>query len=317
MLNTCIFTDSSKDSVRKERIMLYTISGYGLTATVSDAGAELMSLQKEGKEYLWSGDPAFWGRRSPVLFPFVGQVRDKKYRFNGKEYAMGQHGFARDQVFTLAFRTDSTISFVLHENEETLSCYPFRFELEIRYELTADAGLKVTWIVRNKEEDELYFSIGGHPAFLCPLDGGDWGDCRIRLTKAGTPLEQIRIHPITTGGNVGSSWKELKTTDGCLIPSDELFAGDALILEDSQADEAALVGPDGRPYLTLTTDAPLLGIWSPVGKHAPFICLEPWYGRTDADDFSGELQDRAYGNMLKKGEMFTASYSVSIDAHGN
>ncbi len=292
--------------------MLYTISENGLTITVSDAGAELMSLQKDGKEYLWHGDPAFWGRRSPVLFPFVGQVRDKKYRFNGQEYPMGQHGFARDQIFTLNGRTQNSLSFILRENKETLRVYPFRFELEIRYDLTAGGGLKVTWIVRNTEEETLYFSIGGHPAFLCPLDGGDWSDCRIRLAKDGRPLDQIRIHPITTGGNVGQAFLDIPSPDGCLIPSDELFAGDALILEDAQADEAALIGADGSPYLTLSTDAPLLGIWSPVGKHAPFVCLEPWYGRTDADDFTGDLQDRAYGNVLKKGETFTVSYKIQV-----
>lgn len=302
----------------------YELKNDTLQVRLQTHGAEAVSLKKQGTEYLWRGDPAFWGRHAPVLFPFVGQVWNKQYRFHGKTYAMGQHGFARDLEFTLKEQTKDRIAFVLRENEETLAKYPFRFELEITYTLgqstnswDADNGLTdsltVTWTVRNPGREPLYFSLGGHPAFMCPLQGkGSWEDYRIALSKDGQPVRQITLRPIVGGGCFGDNLHEMVLPDGTLTPSDELFAQDALVLEDQQADRVSLLGPDGRPYLSLSTDAPCLGIWSPAGKHAPFICLEPWYGRADRVGFSGDLSQREYGNVLQPGENFQRSFVVTL-----
>lgn len=72
--------------------MEQTLSNKLLTVTASSVGAELQSIRSNltGHEYLLQGDPFYWKRRSPILFPIVGTVWD------GKEYAMNQHGFARD-----------------------------------------------------------------------------------------------------------------------------------------------------------------------------------------------------------------------------
>lgn len=290
----------------------YELKKGAIAAKFQTHGAELISLTKNGTEYIWNADPAYWGRHTPVLFPFVGQVWDKKYRFEGVEYAMGQHGFARDMDFALKAQTEDSISFILHENEETLAKYPFRFELEIRYTL-GENSLRVEWIVRNPDTKPLYFSIGGHPAFLCPIGGrGDWDDYRIGLTKDGNRLSRIAIRPITEGGCFGDELDELTLTDGTLTPSDSLFAGDALVLEDHEVDRVSLIDPDGKEYLAVESDAPCMGIWSPVGKHAPFICIEPWYGRADRVGFSGDLSEREYGNVLGAGEVFDRSFTITV-----
>ena len=292
--------------------MQYSIQNGVMEAVFSDAGAELLSLKKGDQEYLWHGDPAFWGRRSPVLFPFVGQVRDKVYRWQGKEYTMGQHGFARDRVFSLKEQTEHTISFLLRDDEESRKIYPFAFELEVAYELL-ESGLKVQWIVRNPSSETMYFSVGGHPAFLCPLEqGADWDAYRIGFDKDGSRLTQITIRPITKGGCVGEATKKLDLENGTLVPTDDLFSGDALILEDYQVDEVSLAKAGEKPYLTVRSDAPLMGVWSPVRKHAPFICLEPWYGRTDIDTFTGDLSERAYGQKLEAGGTFSGGFEVKI-----
>lgn len=291
--------------------MEYRLQNGSSVLTVSSHGAEAVSLKKDGTEYLWSGDPKYWGRHAPVLFPFVGQVRDKKYRYKGQEYPMGQHGFARDSEFELVEQTDHALLFSLKSNEKTRKVYPFDFELQIRYTLASPDGLKVEWIVKNPGPDNLYFSIGGHPAFMCPLAGrGDWSDYRILFEKKGKPLDEIVIRPIVDGGNVGKKTKTISLADGKIVPTDELFAGDALILEGEQADEISLVDPDGKEYLTVEFSSPLVGVWSPVGKHAPFICIEPWYGRTDAVDFRGSLEEREYSNTLKAGDVFRKEFSV-------
>ena len=292
--------------------MEYTLKNQSLELVVSTAGAEIRSLKKASTEYIWQGDPAYWGRRTPILFPFVGMVRGGVYRFAGQEYRMGQHGFARDQEFECTQETENTLSFVLCENEDTLKVYPFRFQLQVNYTLTDD-GVNVEWLVRNPDEKPLYFSIGGHPAFNCPLDGrGTWEDYRIRFAKEGKPVTKASIRPITQGGCVGAEQVSLEIPGGELIPSDELFAGDALILENEQADEISLIDPDGKAYLTVSFKMPLFGVWSPVGKHAPFICIEPWCGRADRDDFSGELQDREFGQTLGKGEEFRQEYRIAV-----
>ena len=146
---------------------MHTLKNELLTVTVSDHGAELQSIRKGETEYLWQGDPAYWGRRSPVLFPIVGSVWEKRYRVDGKEYELGQHGFARDMDFTLVSASDTEVRYRLESDEETLKKYPFRFVLEIAYRLHGNC-LDVIWEVVNPSDGELYFQIVAHPAFIYP-----------------------------------------------------------------------------------------------------------------------------------------------------
>ncbi len=291
--------------------MIYHLKNEHVELAVADAGAELVSIKKDGKEYLWNADPAFWGRHAPVLFPQVGTVKDGRFLYEGKEYPMGQHGFARDEVFTLIDQTEDKLVFSLADSEETYSKYPFHFELILEYELKGNE-ITARWIVRNTDQKQLPFSIGGHPAFLCPKEGrGEWSSHRIRLTKEGLPLSEIEIHSLE-GGVVKRETTSMKIEDGCLIPSIELFANDALILEGEQADRAALIDEEGNAYLEVDFVCPVLGIWAPVGKEAPFVCIEPWFGRADGQDFEGEITEREYGNLLEPGEVFTREYKIRL-----
>ena len=142
-----------------------------ITARIASFGAELQSLKDagSGREYMWSGDPAYWKRVSPVLFPLVGNYKNKKTSFGGQEYAMSQHGFARDREFTRISGTDTEIWLALDSDEETRKSYPFDFRLELGYRLK-DRTLEVLWRVKNTDSRKIWFSIGGHPAFACPLN---------------------------------------------------------------------------------------------------------------------------------------------------
>lgn len=293
--------------------MEYTLTSGSTTLTVSSHGAEMVSLKRDGVEYLWNGDAKYWNRHAPVLFPFVGQVRDKKYRWKGVEYPMGQHGFARDKEFTLVDQEEDQLIFQLDADEETKKVYPFDFQLIVGYTLD-EGSVEVVWNVVNPGRENLYFSIGGHPAFMCPVNGeGDWGDYRIEFRQEGEVLREITTRPITTGGNVGDATIVTALDEqGRLTPTDELLGGDALILEDCQCDEISLAKAGQDPYLTVSFGTPVVGVWSPVGKHAPFICIEPWYGRTDRDSFTGELDEREYGNVLAPGAEFLGGYTVEF-----
>ncbi len=226
---------------------------------------------------------------------------------------MGQHGFARDSAFELVSKTETKLSYVLKSNEETRAKYPFDFEFYVEYELK-NSAVEITWRVVNTDAKSLYFSVGGHPGFMCPLNGeGEWSDYKILFEKDGQKLNAITVHKIAEGGCFGDVFEEIALTDGCVAPSDELFAGDALVLEGAQADRVSLVDPSGKAYIGVSFDAPLVGVWSPVGKHAPFVCIEPWYGRADSVGFEGSIEERAFGNALAAGETFEVKYTVELN----
>ena len=287
--------------------MRYTIKNEVLTVGIDSMGAEVKSVIKDGREYMWCGDAKYWGRTSPVLFPFVGSVKNGVYRTNGREYPMGQHGFARDMEFELAHRSADTISFTLVSNDETLARYPYEFRFTVTYRLKGDT-LSVEWKVENPSDKEMYFSIGAHPAFVCPLEGESKNGYKFKFDT-----DADKEYFLLDGGTLDKTKSyTLPVKDGYAVITDDMFDRDALIAEGAQAREISLCDPDGRAYVTVRTDAPLFGLWSPAGKNAPFVCIEPWYGRCDASDFDGELKDREYSNTLEAGESFCAGYTVEF-----
>ena len=287
---------------------LFQISNDKITLQVDSLGAEVKSLKSvpDNREYMWHGDPAYWGRTSPVLFPIVGGLKGGAYRVDGREYPMGQHGFARDMEFQLKSQVASEIWFSLSSDEETLQKYPYPFLLELGYELT-DRTVVVKWRVTNQAEAPIWFSIGGHPAFLCPIDPGT-DQTQYKLLFDGK--DQV-VSSCIEKGLLGKEKKTYALRDGALPITAGLFDNDALVIEGNQAHSVALARPDGTPYLTVSFDAPLFGIWSPPKKNAPFICIEPWYGRCDSLDFTGDFKEREWVEELSRG-VFEASYRITI-----
>ncbi len=287
---------------------LFQISNEKITIQVDSLGAELKSLKSvpDNREYMWHGDPAYWGRTSPVLFPVVGGLRGGIYRLDGREYSMGQHGFARDMEFQLKSQVATEIWFTLSDNEETKKKYPYPFRLEIGYELTGRT-VAVKWKVSGQGQEPIWFSIGGHPAFLCPIDPGT-DQTQYRLIF---DAKDRIVSSCIEGGLVGKEKKAYALRDGMLSVTADLFDEDALVIEGDQAHSVALARPNGKPYLTVTFDAPLFGIWSPPKKKAPFICIEPWYGRCDSVDFAGDFKDREWTQELSGGD-FEAAYQITI-----
>lgn len=285
-----------------------------LSITVNEFGAELTSIlnNKTNKQYLWNADPLYWKRHSPVLFPIVGSLKNKTYLYHGQSYSMSQHGFARDMEFKLIKKTDFELWYQLTANDETKKVYPFDFALEIGYRLQG-RSLTVMWRVINLGKSVMYFSIGAHPAFMCPLDGnGSQEDYFISFDKK-NPVHYSKIND--SGLVVKQDFMNqsvLETQDGILPVTNHLFDDDALIIENYQCKQVSLLRPDQKPYVTVHFDAPLFGLWSPAGKNAPFICIEPWYGRCDSSDFSGTLEEREWGNHLEAGKQFEAAYTIEI-----
>lgn len=288
---------------------IYELHNDKLKIQVDTFGAELHSIlgTESNQEYLWHGDATYWGRRSPILFPLVGSLRNKQYQYDGKTYAMNQHGFARDMEFTMAEQTSTSISFTLASTEDTYEKYPFHFLLTVTYTLDGNS-LKVTWNVKNTDSKTMHFSIGGHPAFLCPLKSTDkQTDCFLHFD-----CNELTVTNINESGLALPDKHKIPLEDGCLSISEHLFDDDALVVEHHQTHEVSLLNPEKQPYLTVSFDAPLFGVWSPAMKQAPFVCIEPWYGRCDSSEFTGELKDREWGNTLQADDTFERSYIIKI-----
>lgn len=273
-----------------------------ISIQIVSRGAELKSAVKNGFEYMWCADEKYWARTSPVLFPVVGSLKDKSYKLDGKVYPMSQHGFARDCDFKLIESTKTSASYLLESNDETLEKYPFHFNLVIKYVLTG-SKIKVEWTVENKNDKLMSFSIGAHPAFN--LKSGENyfkfdtdNDISYNLIDETGLYDKDRVHTLKNSGYV-------KITN-------EMFDNDALIIENNQAKSVFICDSDKKPYLNVKFDTQLFGLWSPAKKNAPFVCIEPWYGRCDRNDFVGELSEREYIINLNAYETFNASYEIEL-----
>ena len=290
---------------------MQTLTNGILTVNVKEHGAELSSIIKNGTEYLWQADPAFWGRHSPVLFPIVGSVWEAKYRVDGKEYALGQHGFARDMDFELVSRTDAEVRFRLVSNQDTLKKYPWPFVLEIAYRLHGDS-IDVIWEVSNPGSEDMYFQIGAHPAFYYP----DYSpSTSVRGFLSFDKSEGLACIRIKEKGCVDAETKyHLEVpADGLLELTRETFdAIDTIMLQDSQVTKVTLHRANTTPWLTLTFDAPVVGIWSPPTRNAPFICIEPWYGRCDRAGYTGDYREKDWINRLAPGQTFSSVYTITL-----
>lgn len=287
----------------------YILENGEIKIKVDSRGAELRSLAdcKSGREYMWCGDAAYWGRVSPVLFPLVGSYRDGQCHYNGKVLKMAQHGFARDMEFMMTEQSGEEIWFCLTDKEKTWENYPFAFSLEIGYRLSG-RSVRVMWRVTNPAEEEMYFSIGGHPAFAVPVREKD----RITCYLAFDGVDRLKVRGLRNGLAAEERKEVALSEEGILPVTEEVFAADALVIEDGQTGKVQLLDEGKEAYLTVTFDAPLFGVWTPPGKNAPFICIEPWYGRCDREDFTGSLEEREWGNMLAAGAVFEAAYEIAV-----
>ena len=243
-----------------------------LKVTIDDHGAELVSIydKEKDREVIWQGDPRFWGRHAPVLFPNVGKHYGNHYRIGDKEYASKQHGFARDTDFTCIDSTLDSVTHQIRSTEETKEVYPFDFVLRIRHILKGRT-LTVSWKVANNSDTDMYFAIGGHPAFRVPVLP-DTRRSDYRLTFDGQEsLTYLLLDP-ESGTAKAEEKATLKLENSTCQIEDHMFDHDALVF-DNQITRAGIQLPDGTPYLELRcVGFPNFGIWS-ASQDAPFVCL--------------------------------------------
>lgn len=288
---------------------MFTIESDRVKATINPKGAELTSLvhKEYGLDYMWGGDPAFWGKHSPVLFPVVGTLKSNAFFHKGQPYTLPRHGFARDQQFAVESQSADAITFLIKNHEASLKVFPFVFEFRIRYTVL-DSSLAVTYEVTNTGKDELYFSVGGHPAFKVPLTAGTgYEDYYLQF-------EQVEDAPrwlISSDGLIETTSQPLLQHTDRLPLTKELFLKDALVFKSLKSSRITLQSDKTERGLTMDFPGfPFFGIWA--AKNADFVCLEPWCGIADGVGSNQQLTDKEGINKLVAKEVFTRTWTVSL-----
>lgn len=282
-----------------------------LKISIDEHGAELHSLRSKisGNEYLWSGDAAYWKYHAPFLFPFVGRCRDNTFRIAGKTYELPQHGFARLLDFEYLGSTADSMSFILKSSEKTRPVYPYEFAFCIDYLLQKNT-LTVSMTAKNTDNQPIYFSFGAHPAFRCPFnDHEEFADYYLEFSTR----ETADIYPVTRDGCLQRGKKKF-LKDAVILPlTTDLFEKDALVFDELLSSSITLRSRKSSNSLIFGFhNFPYFGIWSP-SKGAPFICLEPWLGHADFEDFTGDFRDKDNIIKLLPAQEITRSFSISIE----
>ncbi len=286
--------------------MQATISSDKLTVVIDSFGAELHSIKDNGgREYLWQADERVWKRHAPMLFPFICNTASKKYTVQGEEYALSNHGFARDSEFELSFAEDNCAAFELSYNDETLKKYPYKFGLEAKYELEG-ARLTVTYTAENKDNKPMYFFLGGHPAFRCPLNEGEsFSDYYIEYEK-NEDISRNEKDIILNGGNR----VELEHN---------VFRNDVFMKNKPESSWVALVGKNGSRVKLSYDKSGCIAVWSSwfeddeKTKAAEFVCLEPWSSVPVYESGVEELTEMPDALKLEPNEKYAFSFTITIE----
>lgn len=300
--------------------MLIHIENEQMQVKIESFGAELKSIvnKKTQQEYMWEANPAFWGKTSPILFPFIGKLEGGGFHYNGTFYEMDKHGFARDMDYQVVAQEKESVVLAIEDTAVTLVKFPFPFRLEVTYRLEENS-VSEQWKVYNKGSETMYFSMGGHPAFACPLvkDGvrsGKRTDCFVKLygVDGKDSLESAEIN-VAIGLLTGKTFP-VKIKEGVFPIADHIFDGDALVFASLGVTAVGLLDAEGKEYVRMEAPTcPVWGIWSMPTSDASYVCIEPWWGICDSEGYQGELAERPYTNHVEAGKVWEDGFRIVVE----
>ena len=289
-----------------------TLSNGILEIAVAETGAELTSLRRvtSPHEYLWQGDPTFWDRRAPVLFPIVGRVWQNILHIDGREYGLTQHGFARDMLFVCDVEEDRHLSFVTRTNEESLQHWPFDFELRIDYRLLRNV-LTVEWHVTNHSSDTMFFQIGAHPGFNYKGYNPDDEVHGYLSFDVDSPLVSTLI---ASGGYADSKTFDVDVpADGLLPLTNQTFKCDTIVDATNRITRITLHDKNTHPIVTVRHSMPITALWSPCDGRAPFMCIEPWHGCCDPVGFAEDVRRKPFAERVEPNSTWSTHYEIIVE----
>lgn len=253
--------------------MLITLKNESLRLTLDTLGAQMLSLVHKDTEYLWQGDPKYWPDRAPNLFPFIGRLTDNSYRYRGKTYPMGIHGFAAAAEFAPTEQGSDYVVLTLKSSIATLVVYPFDFTLDITYRLAGNT-VAIAYTVRNHGTEQMPFGIGGHPGFRVPLEeGADFSDYHLEFA---IPCQPDRVGFTPEVYLSGKDEVYPLEQDRILRLRHDLFDEDAIILKNMSREVTLRSEKSGRFVRVAYPQMNYLGIWHWPKTDAPYVCIEPW-----------------------------------------
>ena len=266
----------------------------GASAAIAPLGAEPQSWKINGRELLWSADPAFWPQTSPILFPLVGWTRNNEMRIKGKTYPLGLHGFAAREAFELLHAASDRASLRLTDNGATRELYPFAFELSVDYTLT-ESAFDAAFTVRNPGDEPLPYALGLHPGFVWPLGDAAPEAHRIVFSSKVSPLVPV----IVPGGLFSTRRRELTLEAGrALKLSPALFVREAQVFLDAPP-RLLYENGKGQAIEVLAEDFPHVALWTRPG--APYLCIESWTCHGDPEGFTGDIFQKPSMRVLAPG----------------
>ncbi len=284
----------------------------GLRAVVETYGGELVSFQdREGTEYIWSGDPAYWSGRNPILFPVIGALKDGTVMTEKGACRLARHGFARGMAFAAAELGEDFVTFELRDTRETLAAYPYPFRLQVTHRLT-DSGFSTAYAVTNTGDAPMPFCLGGHTAYRCPLHEGERFEDYCLVFDEREDAPSIAVRP---GGILGGYLDEpyLMGTDTIPLRHEIFDKADTLIFDGLRSRGVRLVHErTGHGVRVDLGGFPMLGIWTMPEKNAPYICIEPWQGCAAYEDETGRFEDKPHAVILAPGQTKTLQSTVEI-----
>ncbi len=287
--------------------MFETLENDTLQIVVDSFGSQLRCIEsKSGLQFLWQGDKKYWADSSPLLFPIVGRLSGQVLRINGKEYNTPKHGFARNMDFELVSKSAERLLYRLTDTPDTLAVYPYRFTLDVEYVLEGDR-LDVCFKVINNSDTTMYFSLGVHPGFRCPLqDCEKFSDYYLEFEHSET-ADRWALED----GLLGRCDKNYLRDQKILELNEDVFKDDALIFKGLKSRSVSLCGnKNGHKVTVAFPDFKHLGIWTRAGG-APFVCIEPWFGYDDVKGFNGDISEKEGIERLNAGQAFKSRYAIT------
>ena len=280
------------------------------TAVVRENGAQITSFRSEdGREVIWQADPAVWADHTPILFPVIGNCKDGSVIIDGQTYPMAKHGFARKAMFRAASVGEHCATLELTETSATLAIYPFDFRLAVTYELTG-RGFVCRFTVENRSDRPMPFCVGGHPAFVVPMeDGAAFEDYRVVF-----PEDETVTNLLCPGGQLINGSETLHFEGGVLALSHAIFdEKDTLLLPGLKSRTVRLVHKDSGHGLRFSWEnMEALAIWSRPVNHGNYLCLEPWHGLPGMVDESSVFAEKRYATVLAPGESYACHFEAEL-----
>jgi galactose mutarotase-like enzyme len=287
---------------------MVTLENDDIKAEISNKGAELIQIhnKKTNKDYLWHGDPAYWQRHAPLLFPIVGKLNNGTYTWKSAIYSLPQHGFLRDMDFIISAQSSGNVTFKAESSAQTKQYYPFDWIFICSYKLIGNTLETKVKVINPSIEDDLLFSVGFHPAFSCPIENHlSFGDYYLSFNNDASADRWI-----LEDGLLNNEVKQGITAYSIRLQNDT-FSKDAMVFKHLGSDEITLKSTHSDHGVTLyCKDFPFMGIWSKPG--AQFVCIEPWHGIADHSSHSGHLSDKEGIITLRPTADFTCSFAIKV-----